>query len=162
MHASVMQWVESIVTRFDLADREVLEVGSYDENGSVRAFFTDIYIGVDMRPGPGVDEVAHAHHLPFKARSFDVVVSTEMLEHDAQFWLSLPEMGRVLRPDGYMILTARGNGFPHHAFPNDYWRFMLQSAPLLLELASCTPVEFISDPTDPGIFALGRRVPPLT
>lgn len=166
MHRSVMQWVDDVINQHDI-DRggHVLEVGSRNENGSVRSLFADTtkYIGVDMRDGPGVDLVAHAHNLPFPDQHFDTVISTEMLEHDAQFWLSLPEMGRVLREDGLMILTARGNGFPPHAFPNDYWRFMPGAGPLLLRLAKCTTIVHLEDPSpiDAGIFALGRKNPTI-
>lgn len=161
MHQSVMDWVASVVEFHELADKCTLEVGSLNENGTVRSCFAGEYIGVDMRPGQDVDRVAKAHQLPYLDAYFDVVVSTEMLEHDRQFWLSLPEMGRVLKEDGLMILTARGNGFPPHAYPNDYWRFMPDAGPVLLQLAGCATLQTLSDPSpnDPGIFALGRRNP---
>src|SRR5690242_14807098 len=122
MHDSVMKWVKQVVSKIDLTGKTVLEVGSYNVNGSVRPLFESAkeYIGVDFRPGPGVDYVMNAHDLNFPIHYFkivtdglfDVVISTEMLEHDSEFWRSLSEMGRVLRPGGYLILTARGNGFP--------------------------------------------------
>lgn len=138
--------------------RDVLEVGSWDENGSVRGLFdADTYIGVDMRDGKGVDKVMDAHALQFPDASFDIVVSTEMLEHDAAPWLSMAEMGRVLRSGGHLIITARGNGFPLHSFPDDFWRFMPSSFPLLLELAGCEVVDVTGDPQHPGMFGLGRK-----
>lgn len=159
MHDSVMRWVRKKVREHDLRDLNVLEVGSYDENGSVRSMFTGGYLGVDMRDGPGVDRVADASALPFGIESFDFVISTEMLEHDKTFWLSMREMGRVLKPGGLLLITTRGNGFPLHAYPDDYFRFMPSAAPLLLELASCDVVETLEDPDPqaPGIFALGRK-----
>lgn len=159
MHASVMAWVNELVVGVDdLADKRVLEVGSLNVNGTVRELFGSDYIGVDMRDGPGVDMVAEAHKLPFEDESFDVVISTEMLEHDAQFWLSLPEMGRVLRPaGGVLILTTRSNGFPEHGFPEDYWRFMPNSVGLLAALAGCDLVSWMRDPQDPGIFLACRK-----
>lgn len=134
-----------------------LEVGSLDENGGIRDLFNGDYIGVDMRKGPGVDLVAYAHDLPFDDGEFEIVVSTEMLEHDAQFWLSLPEMGRVLRRGGLLLLTMRGNGFPEHAFPSDYWRFMPNSAPVLASLAGCVIEDSRTDPEQPGIFVAASR-----
>lgn len=157
MHQSVLDWVGNIVVNADLANKNVLEVGSYDENGSVRSMFSGPYVGVDMRDGPGVDTVCHAHTLPFPNAEFDVVISTEMLEHDAQFWLSLREMGRVLASGGWLILTARGNGFPHHAYPNDYWRFMPDSVPVLMALADCQLLGYARDPQQPGLFIAGCR-----
>jgi SAM-dependent methyltransferase len=157
MHESVMSWVSSVVDRYQLVGLATLEVGSKDENGTVRPLFTGPYVGVDMRPGPGVDLVANAHRLPFPDRSFDTVVSTEMLEHDEAFPVSLAEMGRVLKLGGLLVLTMRGNGFPHHAFPHDYWRFMPDSARVLALLAGCDLVDSTTDPQDPGLFVLGRR-----
>lgn len=137
----------------------VLEVGSYDENGSIRDCFGPDYIGVDMRDGPGVDLTMNGHDLGvfFDASSFDVVVSTETLEHDSHFWSTLAQIGRVLRPGGTLLLTMRGNGFPHHAYPSDYWRFMPDCATTLLDLASCDLVEVAEDPEMPGLFIAGHR-----
>jgi SAM-dependent methyltransferase len=169
MHGSVMKWVKQVVSKIDLTDKTVLEVGSYDVNGSVRPLFEGCreYIGVDMREGPGVDYVMNAHDLRFApgyfeintTGLFDIVISTEMLEHDPAFWLSLKEMGRVLKPGGDLILTARGNGFPNHDYPADYWRFMPESFGLLFDLAGCEVVEILPDPDKkaPGVFGWGKR-----
>ena len=101
-----------------------------------------------------------AHQLGFSEAEFDIVISTEMLEHDDAFWLSMKEMGRVLRPGGLLIITARGNGFMPHGYPHDYWRFMPQSMEKLLTLAKCEVIEAIEDSEHghPGIFAMGRRI----
>lgn len=152
-----MAWVEARVKGHGLADLPTLEVGSLDVNGSVRRYFTGPYTGLDMRPGPSVDVVGTADALPFPDDAFDVVVSTEMLEHDPSPWLSLAEMGRVLRPGGHLLLTTRGNGFGEHNEPSDYWRFMPASRAVLLRLAGCTPVTLDLDPQVPGIFAHGVR-----
>lgn len=159
MHPTVAVWVKAKIDEHALSG-DVLEVGSYDVNGSVRALFAGgEYIGVDMREGPGVDQVAEAKALPFEEKRFDVVVSTEMLEHDATFWLSLPEMARVLRPGGHMLITARSTGFPIHDFPSDYYRFSPEGLAFLFELAGCDSVEIIPDPDplSPGVFGLAAK-----
>ena len=155
MHDSVMTWVRQQVD--GLTSASTLEVGSLDVNGSVRSFFTGEYVGIDMRAGPGVDIVGTGDRLPFDDASFDVVVSTEMLEHDRSFWLSMAEMGRVLRHGGHLILTTRGNGFGEHNEPSDYFRFMPSSMFVLLELATCNAVVTELDPEVPGIFVHGIR-----
>lgn len=116
MHPTVLRYVAA-----KLAERathhgpldhrhDVLEVGSYDVNGSVRPLFPTAsrYVGVDIVGGPGVDRVYDGLRLPFSASGFDVVVSTEMLEHCARPWRIVAEMARVVRPGGLVILTARG------------------------------------------------------
>ena len=157
MHDSVMAWVGREIAEWELADKKTLEVGSLDINGSVRGLFTGPYVGLDMRDGPGVDIVGLAHDLPFQAETFDVVISTEMLEHDPAPWLSMHEMGRVLKPGGHLIVTTRGNGFGEHHEPSDYWRFMPAAGPRLLELAGCRVVVSALDPEVPGIFIHGLR-----
>lgn len=157
MHASVMTWVGNEVRKYQLAASSVLEVGSLDVNGSVRSLFRGPYVGLDMRPGPGVDIVGTADALPFPDGSFDVVVSTEMLEHDARWWLSVAEMRRVLRAGGHLLITTRGNGFFEHLEPSDYWRFMPNSRRVILDLAGCEEIRTALDPEVPGIFVHGRR-----
>lgn len=159
MHGSVQSWVNSVVKQYNLAELSTLEVGSLDVNGNVRWSFTGPYIGIDFRDGPNVDKVMNAHNLEFDNESFDVVVSTEMIEHDSAFWISLAEMGRVLKKGGFLIITTRGNGFPEHGFPEDYWRFMPNSAKLLTDLAGCRLETTLPDPDwgQPGIYVLGIK-----
>ena len=157
MHESVLAWVATQVRRHRLSSHRTLEVGSLDVNGSVRSLFSERYVGIDMRPGPGVDVIGTADALPFDDDAFEVVVSTETLEHDRAFWLTMAEIRRVLQPGGHLILTTRGNGFGEHMEPSDYWRFMPESRALLLELAGCEPVDMALDPQVPGIFIHGRR-----
>ena len=156
MHPTVYSWVESQVKKYDLSRLDTLEVGSLDVNGSIRDLFVGGYLGVDFRAGPGVDEVMNAHKLKFPASTFDVVVTTEMLEHDDEFWLSMKEMGRVLKKGGHLLLTTRGNGFKPHGHPDDYWRFMPSAREKLLDLARCDSVELAMDPYR-GIFAHGVK-----
>jgi SAM-dependent methyltransferase len=160
MHASAMAWLRAKVATHDLSPLSTLEVGSYNVHGSPRHLFTGSYVGVDMRSGPGVDEVASAADLPYRDGSFDVVVCAEMLEHDPSPWRSLPEMARVLRVGGWLLLTARGIGFPLHDFPSDYWRFTPSAFGLLFNLAGLVPVEIVADPDpqSPGVFGLARRL----
>lgn len=159
MHASVLTWVGEKVSAHGLGSLSTLEVGSFDVNGSPRSMFAGSYVGVDMRSGPGVDEVASAADLPYRDRSFDVVVCCEMLEHDPSPWRSLPEMARVLAAGGWLLLTARGIGFPAHDYPGDFWRFTPSAFVLLFDLAGLVPVEVVPDPDprSPGVFGLARR-----
>lgn len=89
---------------------DALEAGSLDVNGTVRPLFVNArkYVGVDWRPGPCVDVVSLVHEMPFEAESFDVVVSSSMLEHDPYWQKSLTKMVDVLKPDGVLMLTWGG------------------------------------------------------
>lgn len=106
----------------------ILEVGSRNVNGSVRAVLESRaaeYLGVDLFEGSGVDIVLHVAHLrdQFGDEKFDVVISTEMLEHCSNWQEALYQMSSVLRQGGLLIITTRSPGFELHDYPADYWRF---------------------------------------
>ncbi len=60
--------------------------------------------------------------LPFRDESFDTVLAAQVLEHLPEPARACAEIGRVLKPGGYLILSA-----PHiwgvHEPPHDYFRF---------------------------------------
>ncbi len=106
----------------------MLEVGSRNVNGSVRDILEPhgaSYCGVDIEAGPGVDQVLDVVNLDqaFAADSFEVVITTEMLEHCPDWKEALRQMVRVLKPGGLLLLTTRSPGFALHGYPHDYWRF---------------------------------------
>jgi SAM-dependent methyltransferase len=96
-------------------NKRVVDFGSLDINGSNRQFFDDCeYIGLDIGKGKNVDIVTKAHEYNAPDGSFDVVVSTEMFEHDKYLHLSLPNMVRVLRSGGLFFWTCAAPGRPEH------------------------------------------------
>ena len=121
MHEAVLDYFRELTEDARLATffeyRRVVEFGSLDINGSVRKFFRDCdYTGIDLAPGPGVDVVSAAKDWSPEpgSRPVDVVVSTEMLEHDCEWRESLANMARVLRPAGLKILTCAKTGREAH------------------------------------------------
>ena len=164
MHESVMAFVAKVAASgFGMEGKSVLEVGSYDVNGSVRSLFegTD-YLGIDIEEGPGVDQVVDlGAELPFGDSTFDLVLSTEMLEHDLKPWLSVCEWHRVLRDGGLLVVTARGfnqerGAFPFHN-PPDRWRYSRDAIEALLHDAGFMEREVIRDPQVPGWFATALK-----
>lgn len=154
-----MTWVGEKIREHGLQQKNVLEVGSRNVNGSVRELFRGPYTGLDMQPGNGVDVVARADKLPFEDESFEVVACTEMLEHDPYPWLSVPEMARVLVPGGILLLTCRGVGFHDDPNPQDFWRFTRDSINHLFFLAKLQVGEISPDPMHEGVFGLARKEP---
>ena len=61
------------------SDARTLEVGSFGDP-SYSQYFTN-RIGIDIRPGKGVDMVADVYSLPFAEGEFDIVLCLGVLEH---------------------------------------------------------------------------------
>jgi len=112
--------------------KKVLEAGSLDINGSVRNFFTSCwYTGVDVGPGKGVDLISPIHEVK-SPNEFDVVVTTEMLEHDTYWKESLAQMYENLKSGGLFIFTCAGPTRQEHGtkrttpgdspYTTDYYR----------------------------------------
>ena len=124
-----LEFVRANLQPDEMIGRAVLEVGSLDVNGSVRSIVTvhqpARYVGVDLQEGPGVDAVCDATELVsrFGENSFDLVLSTEMLEHVRDWRVVVSQIKRVLKPGGVLLVTTRSRGFPYHGFPHDFWRY---------------------------------------
>jgi SAM-dependent methyltransferase len=135
---------------------DVLELGSLDVNGSLRACCPSAsrYVGVDAAAGRGVDlVVSPGDPLPFPDGSFDVAVTSSTFEHDVCFWESFVECLRVLRPGGFLYVNAPSNhGF--HRYPLDCWRFYPDAGIALVAWARRRAVDveliesFVADPVD--------------
>jgi SAM-dependent methyltransferase len=116
----------------------VLEVGSYqvpgqEEIANLRSFFPGKrYLGIDLRPGPGVDEIADVEALPFADGAFGTVIAMNTFEHVPHFWRGFDEAYRVMRPDGALLISCPFY-FHIHDHPRDYWRFSPQAFELLLD-----------------------------
>lgn len=144
----------------EVRGRSVLEMGALNVNGSVRPLVEALrpakYVGIDVVPGPGVDVICDAGQAVerFGRASFDIVISTEMLEHVADWRPAVRAMKDVLRPGGLLLLTTRSLGFPVHHFPLDLWRFELDD---VRRIFADMDVEVLEpDPADPGVLLRAR------
>ncbi|NLV08378.1 methyltransferase domain-containing protein [Halomicrobium mukohataei] len=156
MHTSVAIFVAKALTESEIEGCRILEVGSRNINGSVRPIIESRnpqnYTGVDMVDGKGVDEVVDATNIveEFGENSFDVVVSTEMLEHAKNWKNTINNIKRVCENEGVIVLTTRSKGFKFHGYPNDYWRYEVGD---MKEIFKDHKIELLeSDPESPGVF----------
>lgn len=100
------------------------------------------YVGLDIEPGPNVD-VAVAEPYDWREvadASVDVVTCSQVFEHTEFFWLTILEIGRVLKPNGVAFIVAPGAG-PLHRYPLDCWRFYDDGLPALARWADLAVVE---------------------
>ena len=116
-HEAQQQFCRDVKARFSTAfsNVRVLEVGSRNINGSVRAEFDKCeYTGVDCESGKDVDVVCLAHEFAAEPDSFDTVCALEVFEHDPYAEQTVAMMVRVLRPGGLMFMTCAGDGRREH------------------------------------------------
>lgn len=119
-HYQQQRFVELIAEKLPQFFRgtRVLEVGSWDANGSVRHRFTGAqYIGADVASGPGVDLVCPGQELAFPDGHFDVVMSLECFEHNPAWRETFRNMIRMLRPGGLCMITCASIGRGEHGTP---------------------------------------------
>jgi SAM-dependent methyltransferase len=131
-----LQWSITNQSLRDVAPRargRLLDVGCGDKPylHMFRPFVTE-YVGVeheatfaataanqsDRRP----DVMYDGERLPFDDESFDTVLNVQVLEHTPHPGRLVREMGRVLKRDGILIMTAPFS-FRLHEEPHDYFRY---------------------------------------
>lgn len=148
MHASSilrMEWfVQNYASKMLSEKIKILDVGSYDVNGSYKNLFLDKkydYYGLDMENGPNVDIVLTNPYdwKQLETDSFDIVISGQAFEHIEFFWITMAEMARVLKHDGLLCVIAP-NGFKEHRFPVDCYRFFTDGMISLARYVSLEPL----------------------
>lgn len=110
------------------------------------------YTGLDIVDGPEVDVVGKAWSLPFEDNSFDVIISTQVLEHTEKVEKTVEEIQRVLKPGGTLFISAPF-AFQEHGGPYDFWRFTQYGLRTLFSkfsINSITPLQ--------GFFTTQRRL----
>lgn len=135
----------------------VLDVGSLDINGNNKHLFKRcVYTGVDICQGNNVDIISRCHLLTGLSNSYNVVISTEMLEHDVYWEASLKSMYDMLKVDGLLILTCATRGRLEHGtrdytpsdspLTNDYYRNLtVEDIKQVLDTDRFQDYEFIID-----------------
>ncbi|MHC4791742.1 MAG: class I SAM-dependent methyltransferase [Planctomycetota bacterium] len=125
---SCLRWGVQNLTAAEIKGKRIIEVGSYDVNGSFR-YFVELfepaeYIGVDIAEGPGVDIVCPAENLvnKFGNGSFDVVISTCSLEHIKEWKRAISNIKNICISNGLILIIVPSEA-PLHEFPDDYWRY---------------------------------------
>ncbi len=163
MHNSVIEFVRRTATKVEIENKLILEIGSYNVNGSVRSVIEPLapagYIGTDLRLGPDVDIACDVEDLTYTFRedAFDVVISTEMLEHAIDWRGAIEVMKSLVMPGGVIILTTRSPGFMLHDYPADYWRFTLPDMENIFSDFIIEDLETDIDPGMPGVFIKARK-----
>jgi len=157
-HNSVLSFGTEHLSEDEIRGRTVLEVGSrivqepwMTLRHHVEGLGPALYVGVDIEKGYGVDEICNARDLRerYGDEAFDVVISTELLEHVRDWRAVVGNLKHVLKRRGVMLLTTRSFGFPYHAWPHDFWRYELDDMRAIF--ADMDIVALEPDPEVPGV-----------
>ena len=162
MNISVLEFFIENLKIEEFENKKTLEVGSKYVNGSVRSIIEKFfklkkYVGTDIEEGKFVDIICNAENLIdcFDKNSFDVVISTELLEHVKDWRKVINNMKDVLKPNGYIYITTRSKGFPFHAFPYDFWRYEIEDMKKIF--ADFNIIKLQNDPEAKGIFLKAQK-----
>ncbi len=130
---------DSAVVRHELAAL-LADIGDDNRALNVGSGETDLQSGltnIDMDRSEHTDCVGDALELPFGTSTFQLVLSQETMEHVADPFQAVREMGRVLKPDGVLYLQVPFI-LGYHPDPEDYWRFTHSGVRKLIEQAGLT------------------------
>jgi hypothetical protein len=108
-----------------------LVCGSYVTPGKVdrRMRYGDA-VGVDMRPGLGVDVVADLEQPHPELGLFDHVECCSVIEHVRRPWLLAANV-EAMMPAGATLHFSAPFIWRPHDYPSDYWRVTIDALPVL-------------------------------
>lgn len=116
-HPNQLQFIEKVSQHLanDYTDKHILEVGSYDVNGSVRSYFKkSSYVGVDLTEGAGVDIVCEGNKLDHPDETYDLTLSCECFEHNPYWAETFLNMYRMTKAGGIVAFTCATTGRLEH------------------------------------------------
>ena len=160
-NASCVIFGATSLTKEEVEGKKIIEVGSHDVNGSLRPIIESwkpaSYIGVDIQAGPGVDVVCRAETIvdAFGKESFDVVISTDLLEHVRKWRTVISNIKHICRANGILVITTRSRGFHYHGYPYDFWRYELADMEYIF--SDCIIERLEKDRLAPGVFLRARK-----
>lgn len=145
MHPTSMATMKNFIEKYDLInDHVVLDIGSYNHNGSYKELFksgSSLYLGIDIVPGPNVDIILGSKIWDWLA-PVDAIISGQTLEHVEDVPSLLAKLKEKIKLDGLLCLIAPSEG-PPHDFPSWYRNYSIESMSNFVkdagfEVISCT------------------------
>ena len=130
--------------------------GDAGERGPLEARGFEVY-GFDVKRTGGTDFLGDAHRLPVADGSFDLLVSSQVLEHLEAPWTAASEIARVLKPGGWFVGSVAFLK-PYHG---SFFHMSHQGVVKLLEPAGLT-VDFLGGAQSITYSMYGGMVPGLS
>lgn len=155
-HKSVIGFGIKNLTIEEIKGKKIIDIGSRDINGSYKPLIMPMkpseYIGVDICNGKYVDIICNVKNIveKFGKESFDVVISTELLEHVENWRKAISNIKQICKKNGIIIITARSYGKKVHGYPSDYWRY--ETDDIANIFSDCKVLKLEKDLQEPGFF----------
>lgn len=156
------EFVKNNLIKEDIENKDIIEVGSLNVNGTVRHFIEEynpaLYIGCDISEGDCVDEICDVYDLVdrYGEERYDIVISCEMMEHVRDWKKAINNMKKILKVGGKIIITTRSPSFHYHEYPNDFWRFTENDFKIIFDDFDILSIGFDAK-EDPGIFICAKK-----
>jgi SAM-dependent methyltransferase len=97
---------------------------------------------IDLNPDRHFDLDIATSSIKVGSERFDIIVSTQVLEHVVSPQDYLREANRVAKQGGLLIISTHGF-FPYHPDPNDYWRWTKSGLHKVLNDNGWVPIETV-------------------
>ena len=154
-NGACLTFIQEELSEADIRGKRVLEVGAGNVNGTpsdhIKKYEPSEYVATDIHWGLTVTKLCNVYSLihEFGINSFDVVVSTEMLEHVADWREAIRNLKGVVNVGGHLIITTRSKGFGYHKYPEDHFRFEVEDMNKIF--ADFDIVRIIKDKDEAGV-----------
>ena len=103
----------------DIGGKKINKRGSFIPPKNKNTFWTYLNLLSEEYP----DVVGNSNTLPFKNDIFDTVIMTEVLEYIPRPELAIKEIERVIKHEGYVLLSVPFLNPFHGDYQSDLWRF---------------------------------------
>ena len=160
-HISCVEFGAINLKKADIEGKTVLEIGSNNINGGIGNYVKSLspkkYVGIDIVKGSGVDIVCNVEDIveKFGENSFDVVISTEVIEHVRDWRKAVGNIKKVCKAGGTVLITTRSHGFHYHGYPYDFWRYEIDDIKNIF--SDCEILVLEKDREAPGVFSKMRK-----
>lgn len=120
MHAEALEWCR----KWGSDQRgKALDVGGRDVNGTARQFWPNMeWTVLDLHGDPNnhLDRVIEGDARYWEPdQPYDLVISTELLEHVNPWWLCVATMVEAMNANGFLLITCAGTGRRPHGMHGD-------------------------------------------
>jgi len=136
--------VRALASIAERAKGQVLDIGS----GEYRAYeplfepYVDEYVCLDRNHSKTVDICSDCYSIPLADGLFDVIVSTQVLEHLETPHKMLSEAYRLLKPNGSLVMTVPMS-WGLHEEPYDFYRYTKYGILYLLEQSNFSDIQIL-------------------